>query len=232
MLPPCTPSDSPGRIAAMSDASEIPLIICFGDSLTAGYQTPTRTEPAARDTPYGEVLQERLGDTARVRISGICGETTGEMVLRFRADVLAHHPRAVVLLGGTNDLGWNADPAEIMRNLTKMYELPRGAGILPVPVTVPSIRVEEAAGSREAMAWVEEHIRRRQQLNAMIASYAERKSLRYLDLFTATADPETLQLAARYSNDGLHLTTNGYHLFGALLYEQIFAPESAGPVGA
>ena len=47
---------------------------------------------------------------ARVEISGICGEVTGEMVLRFRAAVLNRRPQTVVILGGTNDLGWNADP--------------------------------------------------------------------------------------------------------------------------
>jgi lysophospholipase L1-like esterase len=206
----------------MSDHPAKPLIICFGDSLTVGYQSPSAAGMVAEDTPYGLVLQERLGTKAVVRISGICGELTGEMVLRFRSDVLAPRPEAVVILGGTNDLGWNADPAEIMRNLTKMYELARAAAIVPVPVTVPSIRIEDAEGNREALAWVAGHIGRRQQLNAMIADYAERKALRYLDLFAATAEPGSLRLAAPYSNDGLHLTTKGYRLFGTLLYERIF----------
>lgn len=207
----------------MTDTTGAPLIICFGDSLTAGYQTPSRANPGAVDTPYGAVLQERLGKRAVVRISGICGEVTGEMVIRFRADVLRHHPRTVVILGGTNDLGWNAEPAEIMRNLTKMYELARATSILPVPVTVPSIRVEDAAGSKEADEWVAGHIQRRRELNTLITDYAHRHSLRYLDLFAATAEPESLRLAAAYSNDGLHLTTGGYRLFGTLLYERIFA---------
>ncbi|MBX3234539.1 MAG: hypothetical protein KF814_00185 [Nitrospiraceae bacterium] len=216
----------------MTDATDLPLIICFGDSLTAGYQTPSRANPSALETPYGAVLQERLGSRGRVRISGICGEVTGEMVMRFRADVLRHQPRAVVILGGTNDLGWNADAAEIMRNLTKMYELARAAMILPIPVTVPSIRVEDAAGNREAEEWVAGHIAHRQQLNDLIAAYAERHSLRYLDLFAATAEPESRQLAAAYSNDGLHLTTTGYRLFGTLLFEQIVADLLPGQVSA
>lgn len=66
----------------------------------------------------------------RVEISGICGEVTGEMVLRFRGTVLDRKPQMVIILGGTNDLGWNADPAEIMRNLVKMYESARAASIV------------------------------------------------------------------------------------------------------
>ena len=132
--------------------SPIPLIICFGDSLTAGFQTPTPQHPTGSETPYGDFLQERLGDRAQIQVSGICGELTGEMVLRFRQDVLAHKPAYVVILGGTNDLGWNAQPQEIMRNLVKLYEQALADRITLVPVTVPSIRVENAGGSPDASA--------------------------------------------------------------------------------
>lgn len=209
-----------------------PLILCFGDSLTAGYQTPSPAHPSGEETPYGHALQEFLGERGRVEVSGICGETTGEMVLRFRRAVLERSPQMVIILGGTNDLGWNADPAEIMRNLIKMYELARASSIVPVPVTVPSIRVDLGGENPDAAAWVAEHIQRRQRLNAMIAEYAERKGLRHIDLFIATAEPESLLLAQPYSNDGLHLTASGYRLFGRLVYEQLFAAGPAWSGGA
>ncbi len=204
-----------------------PLILCFGDSLTAGYQTPSPAYPLGEDTPYGQVLQEYLGEQGRVEVSGICGETTGEMTLRFRTAVLDRRPQMVIILGGTNDLGWNADPAEIMRNLIKMYELARASSIVPVPVTVPSIRVDMGGENPDAAAWVAEHIQRRHRLNGMIADYAERKGLRHVDLFSATAEPGSLMLAEPYSNDGLHLTTSGYRLFGRLVYEQLFSANPA-----
>lgn len=211
----------------MTSPISSPLILCFGDSLTAGYQTPNPAHPSGEETPYGQVLQEYLDKQGRVEISGICGEVTGEMVLRFRTAVLERRPQMVIILGGTNDLGWNADPAEIMRNLTKMYELSRASSIVPVPVTVPSIRVDLGGDNPDAASWVAQHIERRQQLNAMIADYAERKRLRYVDLFAATAEPESLMLAQPYSNDGLHLTSSGYRLFGRLVYEQLFAANPA-----
>ena len=211
----------------MNLAQTTPLILCFGDSLTAGYQTPSPAHPHAEETPYGQVLQERLGSRGRVEISGICGEVTGEMVLRFRSAVLNRRPQTVIILGGTNDLGWNADPSEIMRNLTKMYELARAASIVPIPVTVPSIRVEVGQDSPDAVSWLAEHIQRRQRLNALIADYADRKGLAYFDLFTATAEPDSLLLAESYSNDGLHLTTSGYQMFGRLIYEQLFSSPTA-----
>jgi lysophospholipase L1-like esterase len=205
------------------DMTEIPLIICFGDSLTAGYQSPSPVNPSGRATPYGHMLEKLISPRARVAISGMCGELTGEMVMRFRSDVLVQHPRYVVILGGTNDLGCEASPHEIMRNLLKMYETARADGIIPIPVTVPSIRMPDAGGA-EAMSWLRHHIAGRQVLNGLILEYAGLKELRSLNLFDATCDPHSLQLAARFSNDGLHLTTEGYRLCAMLLYEQIFRP--------
>ena len=202
--------------------------MCFGDSLTAGFQSPTVDHPQGIETPYGRFLQELIGPSVRVSVSGICGELTGEMAMRFRSAVLMHHPTHVVILGGTNDLGWNAAPADIMRNLLKMYELAAAAGIKPVPVTVPSIRVGDDLRSEEGRRWFAEHLERRCELNGSILRYAESKGLTAFDNFTATVDPETQQLSAQYSNDGLHLTTAGYRLMAERLYQEIFVAVVAG----
>ncbi|MCC6141132.1 MAG: hypothetical protein IT389_11035 [Nitrospira sp.] len=199
-------------------------IVCFGDSLTAGFQSPTREHPQGQSTPYGEWVQEKVGSAGQVFISGICGELTGEMVMRFRQDVLPQAPHYVVILGGTNDLGWNGPTHEIMRNLVKMYEQTLAAGGVPVPVTVPSLRVEDAGNSREGMEWVSGHLARRHELNGLILDYAASKNLSAIDLFAATAEPETSLLAQEYSNDGLHLTTAGYRLFADLVYQQVLQP--------
>ncbi|ALA58112.1 SGNH/GDSL hydrolase family protein [Nitrospira moscoviensis] len=188
------------------------MVVCFGDSLTAGFQSPTRENPQGTATPYGDWLQEILGPAVQVRISGVCGEVTGEMVMRFRRDVLDHRPGYVVILGGTNDLGWNAAPAEIMRNLVKLYEQTFAAGAVPIPVTVPSIRVEDHDSNPDGRTWVEGHLTRRRSLNDLIQAYAKSKNIACVDLFEATMETPSGQLAAEYSNDGLHLTTAGYRL--------------------
>ncbi|MEY4703863.1 MAG: hypothetical protein RL042_46 [Nitrospirota bacterium] len=203
-------------------------ILCFGDSLTAGFQAPTVDNPHGMETPYGRFLQELIGSSVRVSVSGICGELTGDMAIRFRSAVVVHQPTYVVILGGTNDLGWNAAPAAIMHNLLTMYELAAAAGIKPVPVTVPSIRVTDGLRSEEGRRWFAEHLDRRRQLNGLILRYAKSKRLAALDLFAATVEPETHQLAALYSNDGLHLTTAGYRLVAERLYQEIFAATLAG----
>lgn len=199
------------------------MIICFGDSLTVGFQSATQENPTGQETPYGHFLQEWLGSSVEIRVSGMCGELTGEMAMRFRRDVLQHRPSHVVMLGGTNDLGWNAEPADIMRNLVKMYELARASQIAPIPVTVPSIRVDLAGGGPDAEAFVGQHLGRRAKLNGLIRDYAVSKGLAWIDLFSETSEPDTRQLAAQYSNDGLHLTTAGYRLLARLLYDRVFA---------
>lgn len=214
--------------------SGLPLILCFGDSLTAGYQSPTMACPQLVETPYGRFLQDRLGERVKVVVSGLCGETTGDMVARFRRDVEPHRPAWVVILGGTNDLGWNAAPPEIMDHLARMYAHALSRGIRPVAVTVPSIRLgggpddatstpTDSALLGEARRWLTDHIARRRTLNRLIMGHCAEKEMACVDLFTDTVEPDTGQLAARYSNDGLHLTTEGYERLAVLLYEQVFA---------
>ncbi|HET6464695.1 MAG TPA: GDSL-type esterase/lipase family protein [Nitrospiria bacterium] len=186
-------------------------IMTFGDSLTVGYQSPTAENPNGRTTPYGRFLQERLGGSAEVLVRGVNGELTGEMAMRLGTDVLPLRPDYVVILGGTNDLGWGAQPQEVMRNLVTIYERVRGSGARPVAVTLPSI-----LGFDEA-------IPPRQTLNRLILEYSRDKPQPAVDLFTATAEPETLRLAEAYSNDGLHLTTEGYRLLADLLYQEVFS---------
>ena len=189
------------------------LIICFGDSLTAGFQAPTRDSPMGQETPYGRFVQDLLGCRVIVQTSGVCGELTSDMALRIRRDVVCHNPAYVPILGGTNDLGWNVSPKEILTNLVKMYELVLAGGGQPIPVTVPSIRVEGYERSREGQEWVAEHLARRDELNGLILNHAASAHLAAVDLFSVTVDPGDGQLVREYSNDGLHLSTAGYRVF-------------------
>jgi acyl-CoA thioesterase I len=187
-------------------------IITLGDSLTVGYQSPTRENPAGEATPYGQFLQELLGSSGEVSMRGVTGELTAEMGMRLNQDVISVRPDYVVILGGSNDLGWGAQPAEVMRNLVTLYERSRGADIRPVAVTVPSIR------------GFDDLIPPRQILNRLIMEYCRTRQQPFVDLFTATAEPETLRLAEPFSNDGLHLTTEGYRLLAESLYREVFKP--------
>jgi lysophospholipase L1-like esterase len=186
------------------------LIVAFGDSLTVGYQSPTRDNPSYRETPYADFLNERLGGKAEFQIKGISGELTEDMLRRFSSDVLAHKPGYVVILGGSNDLGWGRKHVRIMENLLCMYRDALSAGIVPVAVTVPSILGLDSV------------IPPRRRLNAMIKEHAAALGMPCVDMFTASAEPETFRLLERYSNDGLHLSTEGYRLLAQLLYDEVF----------
>ncbi len=143
------------------------------------------------------------------------------MVMRFRQDVIAHRPAYVVILGGTNDLGWNANPPEIFRNLVKLYESARHADITPIAITVPSI-LPAVGDQRAEKAWVTGLLHTRVQLNGLIHEYCLSQGVPCVDFYTATTDPETQLLRDQFSNDGLHLTTAGYECLAHLLYDNIF----------
>ena len=185
-------------------------IITFGNSLTVGYQSPSPENPMGKPTPYGRFLKELIGHSAEIVIKGVSGELTGEMILRLDREVITQRPDYAIILGGANDLGWGAHPSEIIKNLVTMYEHVRSANIQPISVTVPSIRGYDPL------------IPPRQVLNNLMIEYCQSKQQLFVDLFTATAEPDTLRLAEKYSNDGLHLTTEGYRLLAELLYNEVF----------
>ena len=219
-----------------------PYLVCFGDSLTAGYQTHPGGFGQVADTPPGEFLQQWVGDRAYVDVTGICGEVTADMVKRFPYDVVARAPQVVVILGGTNDLGWNVSPLRIGENLQHMYRQALSANIQPVGVTVPSIGMggkevgytfpSETRSSGLLPEWVHAHLKARLQLNRMIEEACLTLSMTCLDLFTETAEGSAKLLAQRYSSDGLHFNTAGYEAFARLIWRHVMAePFGEAPSG-
>ncbi len=208
----------------------LPLkIVCFGDSLTLGYQSPTLHSPFPKDIPYGSYLQERLGNQGSVIVHGVCGETTQDMRVRFQNDVLAPRPHVVIILGGTNDLGCGITPDAIMGNLAFFYEQAQAQGMTPVAVTVPSLRVdssrddecETSQAGQGVNAAVERAIALRVILNHSIKKLADEQHFPVVDWFTPTCEPATQALATDYSNDGLHLTAAGYVKLADLVWSQV-----------
>ncbi len=175
-------------------------LIAFGDSLTAGHQN-------GPETPYTDYMKPLLGNEWVLVNMGISGELTSQMLMRFERDVIRHKPDVVVILGGTNDIGWGIETHSIINNLKSMVQQALDAGITPIPCAIPSL-----IGFNEL-------IQPRQEVNAAIAQFANEKKIRFVDLFTATAD-EKNRLDQKYSSDGLHLNTRGYKLMAETIYEQ------------
>ena len=210
----------PESLGAHPDSA--PLLTCFGDSLTAGYRVQAATGASLPDTPYGGFLQEWLGARGRISIKGVCGETTSDMVTRFSRDVVDLSPAHTVILGGTNDLGWGVAPSTIITHLERLYTSALDAGVQPVGVTVPSLRVE-GHDTGPLPAWLQSHIHARLELNRLIAERCQRHRLPCVDLFQATLEGPSLLLAARFSSDGLHLNAAGYRTFALFVWNELFA---------
>lgn len=213
----------------MRDQSPPLKIVCFGDSLTLGYQSPTLHSPFEENIPYGTYVQDWLGHRGRVLVHGVCGETTQDMRLRFQADVLDHLPQVAIIFGGTNDLGLSISPAAMMANLRFFYEQAQAHGILPVAVTVPSLRedcwqnekAEEGPSRSGITSAIEQAIALRVILNQSIKDFGGERHFPVVDWFAATCEPKTQVLTSKYSNDGLHLTTAGYRKLAEMIWEQV-----------
>ena len=148
---------------------------------------------------------------------GIGGQTTQQMLIRFRPDVINLKPKVVVILGGTNDLAGNTGPAtpeEIQGNLMSMVELAKANGIRVVIASVlPAID----------FPWRPEHPNPSQQiiaLNGWIKEYAAKNGLVYLDYYSAMVD-ERGGLKKEYAADAVHPNKAGYAVMAPLAEKAI-----------
>jgi lysophospholipase L1-like esterase len=156
---------------------------------------------------------------------GISGQTTPQMLLRFRQDVVDLKPKVVVILAGTNDIAGNtglATPKMIEDNLQSMAELAQANGIRPVFASVlPAARFgwspDMEPGPQIAA------------LNAWIKDYTQQHHLIYLDYYSAMVD-EHLGLQASLSKDGVHPNEAGYAIMGPLAEEAIARALTAAPL--
>ena len=189
-------------------------IVALGDSLTVGETGFSDSEESASYPKYLETLAKQhlaslqSGVEVNVLNRGINGDVTSGMLERFSRDVVGEKADYVVILGGANDLGWGFDPAVIAHNLTTMYDAALNKGIGPVACSVPSILGYDGL------------ISPRLHLNEMIRTEAEKRSIPFVDFFTATADPGTNRLSEDYSADGLHLNTRGYQQMGKCIFDK------------
>ena len=142
---------------------------------------------------------------------GISGQTTAQMVVRFRQDVIDLHPKAVLILAGTNDVAGNTGPTtpEMTEgNWTSMAELAKANGIRVIFASItPSTDFPWRRGLHPA-----EKIR---ALNAWLKDYCAAQSLTYLDYHSALTNEEG-GMKADLTVDGVHATVKGYEVMAPL----------------
>ena len=143
---------------------------------------------------------------------GISGQTTPQMLVRFRQDVVDLHPDAVVILAGTNDIAGNTGPSTLVMiedNFRSMTEIAKANGIRVILASVTPVAkypwkpsVENPAGKIE-------------DLNAWIKTYCAQEKLTYLDYWSAMADKDG-GMKAGISLDGVHPNAAGYAIMEPL----------------
>ncbi len=181
-----------------------PRIVFFGDSITDNWSKEG----------YGGFFPGKPYVNR-----GIGGQTTAQMLVRFRADVIDLRPAAVVILAGTNDIAGNAGPAtpeQIQENLASMAELARVHGVAVVLASLLPVSDDKKDASGQPLTRTlqrpTESIR---ALNRWLSEYAAKNGHVSLDYFSATADSRGL-LRPELNDDGLHPNARGYAVMAPL----------------
>jgi lysophospholipase L1-like esterase len=211
---------------AAADARDHALATDFGQLAryqAANQQLPPATVGEPRVIFYGDSITDAWKlDTyfpGKGYINrGISGQTTPQMLVRFRQDVIDLQPKVVVVLAGTNDLAGNTGPMTVEQteaNYTTLAELARlhhialvFSSVMPVNGYIhPEIPIGRPPAKILA-------------LDAWLKSYCRESNLIYLDYFSAMLDPSG-QLQKALSYDGLHPNDAGYRVMTPLAQKAI-----------
>jgi lysophospholipase L1-like esterase len=149
---------------------------------------------------------------------GISGQTTPQMLIRFRRDVIELRPKVVVILAGTNDIAGNTGPTTleaIQDNLASMAELATAHGIRVVFASVLPVSDYELRDGKQIVQTVRRPPEKILALNKWTRDYAATHGHGYLDYFSAMVDDKGF-LKNELSDDGLHPNAQGYVVMAPL----------------
>jgi lysophospholipase L1-like esterase len=188
--------------AALAPATGEKRVVFLGDSITDYWKLPNYFP----GKPYIN--------------RGVDGQTTPEMLVRFRQDVIHLHPKVVVILAGTNDIAGVTGPTlneDIEANYASMAELARAHHIRMVFASVLPVHnythdAEESFTLRPRARIL--------ALNKWLKDYCAKNRLVYLDYFSALVD-ERGMLQRALADDGLHPTDAGYRIMASLAEKAI-----------
>ena len=148
---------------------------------------------------------------------GISGQTSSQMLVRFTADVVELHPKAVVIMAGTNDVAHNdfyVEPEKVVENIIAMCNLARANGIIPIIGSIPPC--SEFPWRKEIKAPGQTIV----NINKCLKEYAENDGIVYVDYHAALAD-ENLGLPKTLSGDGCHPNPDTYFTMEEMVLKAI-----------
>ena len=172
-------------------------VIFFGDSITDGWH-----------------LDQYFPGKGYIN-RGISGQTTSQMLVRLRQDVIDLHPAAVVILAGTNDIAGNTGPIsipDIEANFASMAELAHANG---VKMIVSSVTPVHNYTPQSQNFFAQRDPAKILELNVWLKNYCAKNGLIYLDYFSAMVDERGL-LRRDLAVDGLHPVDAGYKIMASL----------------
>ena len=148
---------------------------------------------------------------------GIGGQTSSQMLVRFTDDVIALHPKAVVIMAGTNDVAHNeywVSPERVVDNIIAMCNIAQSNGIMPIISSIPPC---------SEFPWRKEINNPGQtivDINKSLKAFADANGIVYVDYHSALTD-EKLGLPKTLSNDGCHPLPDTYFTMEEMVLEAI-----------
>lgn len=191
-------------------------ILCLGDSLTAGYHSWGMAYH-----PYANRMENRLkhrwpSKTFDITVDGVPGDTVvnGTFLNRLEhqlAEVKQRRYDWIIVLGGTNDIGWGLKPAEIVHSLEEIWNKELESGATVLALNVAASRVCDSAQGRARL----------EELNGSIVRY-DKTSFFSADLYALVPWPsDDEEEQDRIWDDGLHFTPAGYDMMGEVVADRL-----------
>ena len=146
---------------------------------------------------------------------GIGGQTTPQMLIRFREDVIKLNPNTVVILAGTNDIAGNTGPSSIDMILNNIFSMAELAIKNNIKVIICSILPVYKYPWAEDIKNVPDTI---EKINIQLKSFTKMHNIIYLNYYSSMVDKDR-GLNHKYTTDGVHLNKVGYEVMSDLVQE-------------
>ena len=143
---------------------------------------------------------------------GISGQTTSQMLLRFRQDVIHLHPKQVVILAGINDIAQNTGPISIENTFANIISMVELAKMNKIKVVISSVLPAFDFYWKKGLEPSGKVI----ALNILLRDYAQKNKIPYVDYFSKMKDDRN-GLPAQYSDDDIHPNEVGYQVMQKIL---------------